>query len=504
MKLLICLLTTMLLISTGSARANTKPKPKKTNQLYISHFENVLGTSMELKIYASSPNEAAGAEAAVLREISRMAKILSGYDPNSEFSRWLKTSGQPVKVSPELLEVLELFDDWRGRSSGALDASAEVITKLWKQAATKKKLPTQEELAAAVQEVQRPHWKLNKIEQTATHLDDAPLMLNSFAKSYIIKHASDAAMLSSKLSAIVVNIGGDLLVSGNLDETIEISNPKADAENEEPVDQLLINNKAVATSGNYRRGELIDGHWYSHIVDPRTGVPADDILSATVIAPNATDAGALATAFNVMKPSESIKLASTIPGAEYLIITKSGQRIVSQGWNYLETPLVRQTKNREPGGLDDFELVINLEINLQKEGFVKRPYVAVWVEDENHAAVRTISVWHGSDRYMPELKSWFLKYRGRYNTDRSFTSSITSATRPAGKYTLKWDGKDDEGNLLKPGKYVIKIEASREHGTYQLMRQEIDCDETPKMINLTGNIEVASASLDYRKKTNSN
>jgi thiamine biosynthesis lipoprotein len=157
------------------------------------------------------------------------------------------------------------------------------------------------------------------------------------------------------------------------------------------------------------------------------------------------------------------------------------------------------------GGWDnDFELVINLEINLQKEGFVKRPYVAVWVEDENHEAVRTVALWHQADRYLPELKSWFLKYRNIYTTDKSSLSTISSATRSAGKYTIKWDGKDDKGNPVKPGKYIIKIEASREHGTYQLMRQEIACDEHPKQINLNGNIEIASASLDYRKKTTSN
>jgi hypothetical protein len=118
--------------------------------------------------------------------------------------------------------------------------------------------------------------------------------------------------------------------------------------------------------------------------------------------------------------------------------------------------------------------------------------------------VRTIGVWHGSDRYIAELKSWYLKYRSTYNNDMNFKSSITSATRSAGKYTLKWDGKDDEGNYVKPGKYIVKIEASREHGTYQLMRQEIICDETPKTINLSGNVEISSASLDYRKKANGN
>jgi hypothetical protein len=166
-------------------------------------------------------------------------------------------------------------------------------------------------------------------------------------------------------------------------------------------------------------------------------------------------------------------------------------------------PGERETINataREGNG--DFELVVNLEINLQKEGFVKRPYVAVWVEDENHAPVRCLTVWHGSDKYLPELRSWYLKYRSLYTTDKNFNTSATSATRPAGKYTVKWDGKDDQGNFVKPGKYTVKIEAAREHGTYQLMRQEIVWNESPKRIDLTGNIEIASASLDYRKKTN--
>lgn len=508
MKFLTCFLAVSLL-SIFSRTAAHNP-PKEHAHLYVSQFENVLGTSMELKISTISQADATNAENIVTHEINRMAKILSAYDPNSEFSAWFRTYGQPVHISKELFDVLDLFDQWRIRTSGALDASAEKVSKLWKQAAAQQRIPSKEELTDAVAEVQQTHWKLDAAAQTATHLSKTPLMLNSFVKSYIIKQATSAAMASGKLDAIVVNIGGDIVISGNLDETVRISDPRADAENEPPMDQLMINNKAVATSGNYRRGEMINGHWYSHIVDPRTGLPADNIISATVVAPNATDAGALATAFNVMTPSESVKLASAIPGAEYLIITKNGERIASQGWSRLELKDSKEknlpitTIEKKSGWNNDFELIVNLEINLQKEGVVKRPYVAVWIEDENHAAVRTISVWHGSDRYMPELKSWYLKYRGLYATDKNFSGSVTSATRPAGKYTVKWDGKDDKGDYVKPGKYIIKIEASREHGTYQLMRQEIVCDETPKTISLPGNIEIASVSLDYRKKTSSN
>jgi FAD:protein FMN transferase len=509
MKGPVTVILAFLFIAGTSGKRPAAAPVEKAARLYISHYENVLGTSMELKILAASQKDAASGESVALKEIARLGKVLSGYDSTSEFRRWLTSYGTPVKVSKDLYEVLFLFDLWRMRSNGALDASAEVITTLWKQAAAQQKVPGSEALAAAVAEVRRPHWKLDSAGGTATHLDRAPLMLNSFAKSYIIKRATAAAMAAGGVRGVGMNIGGDLVVSGDWKETVQISDPKADAENDAPIDRLLVGNKAVATSGNYRRGELIAGHWYSHIVDPRTGIPADDILSATVVAPNATDAGALATAFNVLTPAESIQLASQLAGIDYLIITRSGARYSSPGWSLLEAKTggitagpaaaAARSVTANPAAAD-YELEVNLEINLQA-GFAKRPYVAVWVEDADHAPVRTIAVWHERDRYLPELKSWYLKYRGVYEADRSSLSTVSSATRSPGKYTMRWDGKDDKGNPVKPGTYTIKIEATREHGTYQLMRQELNWNDTPQHIDLTGNLEISHASLEYRKKS---
>jgi FAD:protein FMN transferase len=84
----------ILLSSTIEAR----PVPGKNTRVYVSRFENVLGTSMELKISAVSPAAATAAENAALHEIARLSKILSAYDADSEFSRWFKTGQQPVQV----------------------------------------------------------------------------------------------------------------------------------------------------------------------------------------------------------------------------------------------------------------------------------------------------------------------------------------------------------------------------------------------------------------------
>jgi hypothetical protein len=131
---------------------------------------------------------------------------------------------------------------------------------------------------------------------------------------------------------------------------------------------------------------------------------------------------------------------------------------------------------------------------------VRRPYVAVWIEDENHSPVRTIALWYAKFKFLHELNSWSRVESLRSPSDDTHVlNSTSSATRPPGKYTFKWDGKDDFGKLVKAGKYNVMIEAAREHGTDQVMRQEIDFDGSPKQFQIPGGVEIASASLDYHK-----
>jgi thiamine biosynthesis lipoprotein ApbE len=460
---------------------------------YTFHHENVLGTSLELKFEASSQESADAAEAAALAEIDREAEILSSYSPSSEFSRWFRTSGQPVHVSAELFEVLNLFDQWKQRSNGALDASAEAVVRLWKQG----RVPTEAELAAATAAVRQKHWSLDASAQTATHLDNTPLALNSFTKSYIVSRAADAALATGVRSA-VVNIGGDLVIRGANAESVIIADPRADSENDAPLATLLVHDRAIATSGDYRRGFDIGGQHYSHIVDPRTGQPAGGVISSTVIANDASEAGALATAFSVLKPEQSAKLAATRPGVEYMLIAANGAHFESAGWRSL---LLAAPQGKPAAPADLGELTVNLELSRIDGQRVRRPYVAVWIEDKDNFPLRTVALWFEKPRWLPELKAWTRADRLRAMAEgNDITASVSSATRPPGKYTFKWDGKDQQGKAVKPGKYTVMIEVAREHGTYQLMKQEMDFNGVPKQVELPANTEVAAASLDYRKR----
>jgi hypothetical protein len=286
-------------------------------------------------------------------------------------------------------------------------------------------------------------------------------------------------------------------------ERVDVADPKSDAENAAPIASLEIRDRAIATSGNYRRGEEIGGRHYSHIVDPRTGMPCDQILSSTVVASNPADAGAMATAFSVLTPQETRRVASAIPGAEYLLITKTGERIMSPGFAALvaaagPAPSPAPVPAAAPAW-DGMELTISFDL-ARLDGRARRPYLVAWVEDGDKFPVRTIALWYNKDRYLPELRAWYRSDRLRSMAEGTdLTRSVSSATRSPGHYTLQWDGKDNQGKLVKPGKYTVYIECSREHGGYDLFHREIDFNGTPNKIQIPGGSEIASASLDYHK-----
>jgi thiamine biosynthesis lipoprotein ApbE len=473
---------------------------------YRSHYDQVLGTSLDLTLRASSEAAAKQAESAVLAQFDRDAKILSSYDPDSEFSRWFRTQDVATRVSPELFTILSLFDHWRDRTNGALDASAENVSRVWRAAEAHQELPTRAALQTAVDGVRRPHWHLDAAAGTATHTSTIPLALNSFTKSYIVDRAARAALAVAGVDAVVVNAGGDLVARGAWTETVGVTDPRHNADNASPLTQVAVRDRAVATSGSYRRGFDIGGRHYSHIVDPRTGEPTSQIASATVVAPNAVDAGALATALCVLSPEDGEALAMQVPGVEFLIVLQDGRQIESPGWQAIE--VTRRAPLALPSPMKtvyaagqtwdtSFELTVTVEL---ARTLGRRPYLAVWIEDKDRFPIRTLALWFDKSRYLPELRAWYRNDRLRAMSEGTqIVDSVSSATRSPGRYTFTWDGKDGRGTLVSPGPYTVNIEVAREHGTYQLMRQDLDFSGTARHIDLAPNTEVAAASLDYHK-----
>ncbi len=503
MRITSCLFLLFAIHSTLAIGKNPLKTKVKNEKVFKSQFENVLGTSFEMKVKTSATKQAANAEKIALKEINRLSKIVSAYDKNSEFSLWMQTQNTAVKASKELIEVLSLFDSWKTKTKGALNPAAEVVSQVWKTAEKNQVLPSQESIQSAIATANQKHWSIDYTNGTVTHLTNAPLMLNTFVKSYIIDRATKKVIAETGIKGVVMNIGGDILVSGQ-NETIEIADPKASAINDAAIDFIRVQDKFIATSGNYKRGNLIGNQWFSHIVDPRTGAPAESSISATVVANNATDAGALATAFNVLTVAESLELAKQFPDAAYLIITKDGERVQSNNWTSIEIAKENKAVANNSIAKNDqwdpaYELTVNLEL-AKIQGGARRPFVAIWVENKDKVSVRTLTVWYNKPRWLHDLRAWYSANYSKFNTETQSMNSVASATRSAGKYAIKWDGKTDEGDYVKQGTYTIKIEVAREHGSYQLISQDIKVNNKASKMGLESNTEVASASLEIKKK----
>ena len=480
---------------------------------HVFYHENVLGTAFELRVEAVDETAARAAETRALAEIDRLAAILSGYDAKSEFRRWMETSHVPTRVSPELFEILQSCDAWTSRTHGAFDPRVQALTALWTRTSKENRVPTATELADARKLMSEPAWKLDSSARTAERLTACPLSFNSIGKGYIIGKATAAAFDPNQgVRGVLLNIGGDLRLAGTMSKRIGIANPFGDSETTEPVTRIEVKEKSVATSGNYQRGWTIAGQWYSHIFDPRTGQPATRAVSATVIADKAPLANVLATTLCVLPVEEGLALIRSVEGAECLLITADGQTHRSAGFARYERPRVSLVSrvvadDAKDAWNKDYELAINFEIS-PPEGEsrrYRRPYVAVWIEDKDGLAVRTLALYlqtrQPGPRWHPDLKRWYRTDQVRKLVDETdLIATVSRATRPAGKYDVIWDGKDDKGKPVAAGEYTVYIEAAREHGTYQLIRKQVTLADRPFAEELKGNVEIKSASVAFRRK----
>lgn len=318
----------------------------------MARYERVLGTLLELQILADTLEEGQATEAAVLTEIGRLEDIFSAYRPDSELCRWQETHAVPVPVSPELAAVLQAAENWRVQTGRAFHPAVEALTRLWREGVELNKVPDDDELKRVVAELSTLLWDVDETRLMARRWTRLPVTLNAIAKGWVIDAACQTAMRQPGVRAALVNIGGDIRHAGHKPVLAAVANPFSPQDNAPPFASVRLNNQGLATSGNYRRGFQIGEQWYSHVLDPRTGYPAGDVVSATVIADSAECADVLATVFSVMPPDESLRLADSLLGVGVLIITQERQMCVNAYWrkhacNYWPAPGMGQYKTKK-------------------------------------------------------------------------------------------------------------------------------------------------------------
>lgn len=451
------------------------------------HYDRICGTSLDVWFTAGRDTDA---EERVLAEVARLTAVFSLYDPNSELSRFNRSSGA-VAVSADLLAVLKLYQEWQARTGGACNPLVGGYVELWKFANAQQQLPDAELQGYVAQSLNRPGFVLDGT--TATASGEGILNLNAIAKGYIVGRMGEVLKSVPGVSAGLVNLGGDMVAFGE-EYTIGVQDPFAPADNAPPLGTLTLRNQAVATSGGYERFYTINGERFSHLIDPRTGQPATAVASATVIAPTSETANALATTLGVMGIEEGLRLVSTVPGAECLLVGPDGKQFRSAGFPL--TPFLANYDDTKaeawPAG---FQVSIALELPAIGGGRYRRPYVAVWIEDANGKPVRTIDVWGNSPKYTKDLTDWW-----KFAKDNPTVRALTRATRNPGKYTLVWDGKDDAKKPLPQGTYTVKVEVHREHGKHLRQSGKIECGAEKAEVKLAKNDESGEVVVTYGAK----
>jgi hypothetical protein len=125
-------------------------------------------------------------------------------------------------------------------------------------------------------------------------------------------------------------------------------------------------------------------------------------------------------------------------------------------------------------------------------GPARNPYIAVWIETPTEDMVATIALWHlqQNERWLGELKRWYALAEGQ-------GESVSSATRVPGEYTLEWDCTDAAGTPIAAGEYFVCIEAAREHGPYELIREPLTLADTAAEETFDPSGELIAASAVY-------
>lgn len=488
-----------ILVGVGPGRSATvAPAPRERDRSeYASHYDHILGTSLDL-IIAADEDRAFAAEDAILAEIERLRTVFSLYDPESELSR-LNRSREAVSASNDMIAVLRAYEKWQDRTGGALSGQLGELVNVWKAAEKSGRAPDQVVLDRIVQDLSRPGWRIDSDRLTVTRLTDQPLNLNAIAKGYIAERAASVGRVAG-VRGLLVNLGGDIR-SWGATSAVGIQDPFHSEDNAKPLAGIDLANAAVATSGGYQRFYTIGGKRYSHILDPRSGRPAGAVASATVIAADGPTANALATTLCVLDPEAGLKLVATEPGAECLILAADGTRFTSPGLKLHEVVQDKKDEKKEPmkGELwpADHQVKVQVELpTIANTNKYRRPYVAIWIENAEGKPVRTLAVWGQAPKYLKDLFDWWKFARG----DNALIKAVTRATRGPGKYDLSWDGKDEKGNALPQGTYTLKVEVHREHGKHIVQSGKIECKDKAAKAVLEKNEETAATTVEYAKK----
>ena len=298
-----------------------------------------MGSPLNITLYTNDSTKANQIATEAYKIADSLNLIYSDYLENSELNLLSKTSGNNefTKVSPALWDILNLSIKASKQSKGAYDISVGGIVKLWRKARKEKRLPEENILKNTLQSIGYQYIILDSLTHAVKLLrPNTQLDLGGIAKGYIAQVIVNFCV-NKGIEKVLVDAGGDLAMyappaprggatTSDLSSIVPplgvrglrigITIPNS----EELIPRyLLLQNQAVATSGNMYQFVEIKGKRYSHIVNPRTGLGVTHQRNVTVIAPDGATADWLATACSVLSVKKALRLIKSISNCELLM-----------------------------------------------------------------------------------------------------------------------------------------------------------------------------------------
>ncbi len=326
------------MLSSSPLRAAERPCQEVT----LRRARPMMATLVAVTVRGCDPDALEERVREAFAEMERLAAILSEWDPASPVSRVNSSAGvEPVRVPPELYEVLATALRVSQLTAGAFDPTWAALDGLWRfDGAEPRRLPAPEQVERRRALVGYRQLVLGPADRTAfLERPGARIGLGGIAKGYIAEAAADF-LVSRGVQDVLVAASGDMTARGRNGDrpwTVAIRDPRAPAGVEATV---TLGDESVSTSGDYERFVIIDGRRYHHLLDPSTGYPATGAESVTVIAPHGAVADALATGLFVLGPERGAALLRRMPEVSALLVDARGRVHVAGSARRFRPPAV--------------------------------------------------------------------------------------------------------------------------------------------------------------------
>ena len=313
--------------------------PKEQPKTPLTKTNYLLGTLIEITLYDHQDEKTIDAAFDRIREIE--AEMTINSENPSQITKLNDASGShEVELSEDTFYVLEKGRYYSQLSGGEFDITIGPIVKLWNIGTEYAAVPEPQVLADSLKLVDYNKLTLNKDKHTAKlEVKDMKVDLGAIAKGYAADEV--AAILKSRgVEHAIINLGGNILtVGGNVNGNpwkIGIQDPYHPRN--DYVGIVNVTDKTVVTSGIYERYFEQDGKRYHHILEPRTGYPADNGLAGvSIIADKSIDGDGLSTSVFVLGLEKGMKLIESLDNVEALFITTDKKIYMTKGFKAMFT-----------------------------------------------------------------------------------------------------------------------------------------------------------------------